>query len=62
LVRKRTLDIPKPRKRTFWISEETDVALKVRAATDNVRFSDVAEIAFRKYLELDKDKKKKGVT
>jgi hypothetical protein len=57
LTKKRVLDIPNPRRRTFWISEELDVALRIRAAKENLRFSDVAEVGLREYLGLEKKKK-----
>ena len=61
MVSKRTLDIPNPRKRTFWISEEVDVALRMKAVRENVRFSDEAEIAFRQYLGLKQMKRNDAI-
>lgn len=38
------------RKRSFSIPDETNIALKKRAADDNMRFSDVVIAALRQYL------------
>ena len=46
------------RKRTFSVPDDIDIALKKRAADDNVRFSDVAVAAFRQYLGLPKLKER----
>jgi hypothetical protein len=43
------------RKRTFSIPDEIDVALKKRAADDNVRYSAVVVTALKAYLGI-KDK------
>jgi hypothetical protein len=40
--------------RTFHIEEDLDVALKKRAAEENVRFSDIVEAALREYLAKKK--------
>jgi hypothetical protein len=45
------------RKRTFSLPDELDIALKKRAADDNMRFSEVVTTALRQYLGL-KDLKK----
>jgi ribbon-helix-helix CopG family protein len=43
--------MPKSKRvRTFHIDEDLDVALKKRAAEDNVRFSDIVEAALKEYL------------
>ena len=55
-----TLDISGARKRTFWLSEEVDTQLRIRAALDNIRYSDEVEIALRQYLGLDEMKRVKG--
>jgi hypothetical protein len=47
------------RKRTFSIPDDVDIALKKRAADDNVRFSDVAIAAFRQYLGLKETRSRK---
>jgi hypothetical protein len=44
---------------TFHIPENVMKALKMRAVQDNMRFSKVAEDAFRQYLGLPKEKIKK---
>jgi hypothetical protein len=41
--------------RTFHIPEDLDKALKIRAAKEGLRFSQVAELALKEYLEkMDK--------
>jgi hypothetical protein len=48
------------RKRTFSLPDEVDVALKKRAADDDIRFSKVVETALREYLGLKNKTKEKS--
>ena len=59
MVSKRVLSVSDARKRTFWISEELDLALRMKAIKENVRFSDIAEVGLRQYLGLKDVKKEK---
>ena len=43
-------------KRTYFITDEIDVAVKVRAAKDHVHPSDVIQTALEEYLDLKKEK------
>lgn len=47
------------RKRSFSIPDEIDIALKKRAADDNMRFSNVVIAALRQYLNLNSGSREK---
>lgn len=53
------VDIAHSIKRTYYLRDEQDVAIKVRAAHDHVKPSDVVERAIDQYLGLDKKDKKR---
>jgi hypothetical protein len=44
-------------KRTYYFTKEQDMEIKIRAARDNVKPSDVVQRAVDVYLGLDKKKK-----
>jgi len=49
-------------KRTYYFSEDLDMALKLRAVKDRVGYSDVVIAALEQYLGVKKSTKKKKKT
>ena len=46
-------------KRTYYFSEDLDMALKLRAVKDRVGYSDIVIAALEQYLGVKKSKTKK---
>jgi len=51
-------DKPPKRRKTVWIPEETDIALRIICAKENKTFSEVSLEAYEMYLSKRKDKLK----